>query len=233
VAVVSRPDDRSAKVPQPGKLDSTLGEFWVGNPWDIVTEGHNLSAYERKRTFLNVADPKGGRNFLDISFLTGADGDGDGRSVVAGDFRNIGRLDLILRQTGGGPLILYENNFPQKHYLKVSLRGQKSNRLGIGARLIATVKGQPIVRELYPYNTYRSQMPSLVHFGLGDADRVEKLWIRWPSGKVQELTDLAADRHIIVDEDEDGKSAVEEIIPGKTIGPLTRRQQRQQVAGGK
>ena len=111
----------------------------------------------------------GGSNFLDISFLTGADGDGDGRSVVAGDFRNIGKLDLILRQTGGGPLILYQNNFPQKHYLKISLRGQKSNRLGVDARLIASVKGQPIVRELYPFNSYRSQMPSIVHFGLGDA----------------------------------------------------------------
>lgn len=229
MAVVSQPYDRSAAVKQPGKLDTSLGEFWVENPWDIVSKGHNLSAYERKRTFLNVRDPQGGRNFLDISFLTGADGDGDGRSVVAGDFRNIGKLDLILRQTGGGPLILYENNFPQKHYLKVSLRGHKSNRLGIGARLIASVKGQPIVRELYPFNSYRSQMPCIVHFGLGDAERVDHLTIRWPSGKVQELTDLAADRHIIVDEDAEGAAAVEVITPGKTISPRTRREDRQPV----
>jgi enediyne biosynthesis protein E4 len=219
VAVVSQPYDRGATVPQPGKLDESLGEFWVENPWNIVEKGHNLSAYERKRAFLNVPDPKGGRNFLDISFLTGADGDGDGRCIVAGDFRNNGKLDLVLRQVGGGPLIIYENNFPQKHYLKVSLRGHKSNRQGIGARLVATVRGQPIVRELYPLNSYRSQMPSLVHFGLGDADRVDKLTIRWPSGKVQELTDLAADRHIVVDEDGEGTAAVEDVVPGRTIRP--------------
>ncbi len=195
------------------------------NPWEIVTKGHNLSAYERKRTFLNVRGPDGGRNFLDVSFLTGADGDGDGRSVVAGDFRNIGKLDLVLRQTSGGPIIMYENNFAAKHYLKVSLRGSQSNRFGIGSRLIASVKGQPIVREMYPLNSYRSQMPNIVHFGLGDADRVERLTIRWPSGKVQELTDLAADRHIIVDEDADGDGAVEVITPGKTISPKTRRLQ--------
>jgi hypothetical protein len=227
VAVVSQPYDRAAKVQQPGKLDESLGEFWVENPWDIVSQGHNLSAYERKRTFLNVRDPQGGRNFLDISYLTGADGDGDGRSVVAGDFRNVGKLDLILRQTGGGPLILYQNNFPQKHYLKVSLRGSKSNRFGIGARLVATVKGQPIVREMFPLNSYRSQMPNIVHFGLGDADRVEQLTIRWPSGKVQELTNLAGDRHIVIDEDAEGPQAVEQVVPGKTIHPRTRRDQQQ------
>jgi len=205
----------------------------VGNPWDIVGQGHNLSAYERKRTFLNVRDPQGGRNFLDISYLTGADGDGDGRSVVAGDFRNVGKLDLILRQTGGGPFILYQNNFPQKHYLKVSLRGSKSNRFGIGARLVATVKGQPIVREMFPLNSYRSQMPNIVHFGLGDADRVEQLTIRWPSGKVQELTNLAGDRHIVIDEDAEGSQAVEQVVPGKTIHPRTQRDQQQlRVSGG-
>src|SRR5215831_13450096 len=124
MAVVAQPYDRGAKVPAPGKLDPNLGEFWVSNPWQIVQRGHNLSAYERKRAYLNVR----GQDFLDISYLTGADRDGDGRCVVAGDFRNNGRLDLVVRQVGGGPVLLYENNFPQRHYLKVSLRGHQSNR---------------------------------------------------------------------------------------------------------
>jgi hypothetical protein len=219
VAVVSQPFDRKAKVPLPAKLDANLGEFWVESPWEIVKEGHNLSAYERKRIFLNVRRSDGARDFLDISFLTGADGTGDGRSVVAGDFRNIGRMDLVLRQSGGGPVRIYENDFPQKHYLKVSLRGRKSNRLGIGARLIAEVQGQPRVREMYPLNSYRSQTPNIVHFGLGDAAKVDKLTIRWPSGKVQELTDVPADRHIVVDEGKEGKDAIELVVPGKTIEP--------------
>ena len=121
------------------------------NPWDIVEQGHNLSAYERNRVFLNVQ----GRNFLDISYLTGADSDGDGRSVVAGDFRNDGRLDLVVRQVGGGPVLLFENQFPKAHYLTVSLRGTASNRLGIGARLTATVAG----RELTPRALPAQQLP--------------------------------------------------------------------------
>src|SRR5262249_40955376 len=156
------------------------------------------------------------RDFLDVSYLSGADSDGDGRSVIAGDLRNNGRLDLVVRQVGGGPLIIYENNFPQRHFLEVSLRGTKSNRLGIGARLPAKVKGQMRVREQFPHNSFRSQMPNIVHFGLDDATEVERLVIQWPSGVKQELTNLAADRHIFVEE---GKEAVETVVPGKPLRP--------------
>ncbi len=220
---MSQPYDRAAKVPQPGKLDKSLGEFWVENPWEIVAHGHNLSCYERNRAYLNVA----GTNFLEISSLTGADSDGDARCAVAADFRNDGRLDLVVRQVGGGALLLFENQFTPRHYLKVSLRGTKSNRLGIGARLVATVQGRKIVRELYPHNSYRSQSPSHVHFGLGDRlgdrlgdlDKVDRLEIHWPSGVVQALTDLKADRHIIVEEGKEGDDAVETVTPGQTIRP--------------
>src|SRR5262249_22785314 len=156
-----------------------------------------------------------GQAFLDISYLTGADNDGDGRSVVAGDFRNNGQLDLVVRQVGGGSLLVYENCFPRRHYLKVSLRGTRSNRQGVGARLIATAGGQPLVRELYPINSFRSQMPNLVHFGLGEATKVDRLTIRWPSGKVQEFTDVVADRHILVDEGLEGSAAVQTVVPGQ------------------
>jgi hypothetical protein len=225
VAVVSQPSDRGAKIASPGKVDKSLGEFWVENPWDIVKSGHNLSAYERKRLFLNVPAADGGalstcaRDFIDVSYLSGADNDGDGRSVVAADLRNNGRLDLVVRQAGGGPLFIYENNFPQRHYLEVSLRGSKSNRLGIGARLVATVRGQNLVREQFPVNSFRSQAPNIVHFGLGDATQVDRLVIHWPSGARQELINLAADRRILVDEAKEGVGAVETVIPGKMMLP--------------
>jgi len=212
---VSQPFDRGASVPVPGVVDKSLGEFWVNNPWDMIREGHNLSAYERKRAFLNVQ----GKDFLDISYLTGADSDGDGRSVAAGDFRNDGRLDLVVRQVGGGPLLLFENQFPKAHYLTVSLRGTASNRLGIGARLTATVAGRDLTRELYPHNSFRSQMPSRLHFGLGDATRIDRLTVRWPSGAVQSLYDLAADRHVVITEGKTGQGAAETVTPGQVIQP--------------
>jgi hypothetical protein len=212
---VSQPCNRSGSVAQPGRLDASLREFWVGSPWEIVRHGHNLSAFERKRAFLNVK----GQDFLDISYLTGADNDGDGRSVVAADFRNVGMLDLLVRQAGGGPLLLYENHLPRRHYLDVSLRGHASNRQGIGARLIAVVGGQQQVRELYPACGFRSQTPNLVHFGLADAEAVDSLTIRWPSGKLQVLNQLQGNRHVIVDEDKDGDEAVELVGPGERMRP--------------
>jgi len=211
---VSQPCNLNCKISAPGAVDPDLKEFWFDYPWDIYTK-ENLSAYERDRIFLNVK----GNAFLEISHLTAADNEGDGRAVVAADFFNTGRLALVLRQVGGGPLVLYENRFPQKHYLEVSLRGAKSNRQGVGARLVARVKGQQIVREMFPHNTYLSQAPNIVHFGLGDAERVERLTIRWPSGRVQELDNLRGDRHIIVDEDREGEVAVQTIVPGQTIRP--------------
>jgi hypothetical protein len=196
-------------------VDAKLGEFWVGNPWDIVKEGHNLSAFERNRVYLNV----NGQHFLDVSHLSGADNDGDGRGVVAADLRNTGMPDLLVRQVGGGPLLLYENRLPQSHYLTVTLRGDKSNRRGLGARLTAEVNGRKVVRELFPANGYYSQAPSQVHFGLAADATVDRLTVRWPSGKVQVLTALAADRHVVVDESKDGPDVVETVTPGQTIRP--------------
>ncbi len=212
---MSQPCSRSASVPRPGPLDPTLGEFWVDNPWQIIAHGHNLSCFERNRAYLNVK----GQDFLEISHLTGADSEGDGRAVVAADFRNAGVLDLLVRQAGGGPLMLYENNLPRRHYLTVSLRGRASNRQGVGARLTAVVNGQRLVRELYPANGYLGQAPSVVHFGLGDADAVESLTVRWPSGKVQTFQGVQGDRHVVLDEGKDGMSAVETVVPGQTIAP--------------
>ena len=193
---MAQPFDRSGFVAPAGALDSAAGQFWVGNAWAIVATQKNLSAYERNRTFLNLGDCR----FVDVSFLTGADSDGDGRSVVAADLTGDGMEDLVVRQTGGGPLLVFQNRFPRRHYLRVSLRGVQSNGQGIGARLTAQVGARQIVRELYPADTYVSRQPCEVYFGLADATGVDRLTIRWPSGRTQELTGVAADQHIRITE---------------------------------
>ncbi len=207
MAVVSQPFDRGATVAAPKTLDSKLGEFWETDPWEIAFK-HNLSGFERNRTYLNL----GARQFSDISYLTGADSDGDGRSVVAADFRNNGQMDLLVRQAGGGSLLLFENHFPKRRYLKVSLRGSVSNRLGIGARITATVAERNIVRELFPANTFHSQSASFVHFGLGDSPQIDTLEVRWPNGAVHVLQHIPADGHIIVDEK---TGRFERVTPGE------------------
>jgi hypothetical protein len=177
--------------------------------------GRNLSNHERQRFFLN----RQGKGFFDLSFLSGADAEGDGRAVVAADFRNNGQLDLVVRKCGGGALTVYANQLPQRNYLEVSLRGRTSNRLGIGSRLMVEVGDQKQVRELYPINSYFSQMPARVHFGLGNASRIDRLTIRWPSGQVQALGPVAINRHIVIEEGIAGSGAIQTVIPGETFNP--------------
>jgi len=200
-----------AKPPQPGELDDELDEFWVDDPW-AINKTHNLSSFERNLTFLNVE----GKHFLDISYITGADGDGDGRCIIGADLRNNGQLDLIVRQVGGGALIIYENHLSQNNFLKVSLRGNDSNRLGIGARLIAQIGTRKIVRELYPQNTFRSQMPNITHLGLGNSETIDILTVVWPTGESQEWKNLSVNQHIILEE---GNSTIETITPGQQFAP--------------
>ena len=183
--------------PAPVKPDERLKDWWVDNPWKIAAAGKSLSGYERNRVYLN----SGRGEFYEISSLTGgADSDGDGRAVVPCDVTGDGMEDLIIRQVGGGPLLVFENRFPKTHWLQVSLRGVKNNRQGIGARVIAEVAGKKITRELFPHNTYVSQAPAHVHFGLGAAAKVDKLTVRWPNGEVQEFKDVAADRRLVISE---------------------------------
>jgi hypothetical protein len=212
---VSQPYERDCCVPQPGKIDKSLGEFWSESAWTIPIGGHNLSAYERDKLWLNIK----GKQFLELSYLMGTDNEGDGRGIVAGDFRNTGQQDLVLRQSGGGPVVMYENQMPPRHFLTVTLRGTRSNRLGIGARLVAHAGGQKLVRELFPANGFRAQMASQVHLGLADAEQIDRLVIQWPSGQTQELTNLAVNRHVVITEGRQGADAVEEVIPGKVIQP--------------
>lgn len=195
---MSQPRNLHCNLQQPGTVDQELGEFWEGDPFKIF-EKHNLSAFERNRMYLNV----GGRNFVDISFVSGADNDGDGRGSFAADFNQDGLLDLAVRQVGGGPLLIYENQGVPQHYLKVTLRGTRSNRLGIGARLVAKTSRQQIVRERFPVNSYLSQAPLVVHFGLGDQEQVDQLVVKWPSGAEQTFDNLAANRHVVITEDSD------------------------------
>ena len=151
-----------------------------------------------------------GEVFLDLTFQSGMDSEGDGRASVGADFNNDGMPDVLVRQTGGGALLLYENQFPRKNYLKVSLRGKESNSLGIGARITLQAGKRTLSRQLFPVNSFLSQSPALVHFGLDRVETVDRLKIRWPSGQVQEFENLEVNRHVRLTE---GSDAVEVIYP--------------------
>jgi hypothetical protein len=189
---VSQPYDRRTIVPAAGDLDSEYGAYWIGNPWLISSSERNLSSYERNRCFLNVNG-----SFVDVSYISGADSDSDARSVAVGDYNNDGKPDLFVRNAGGGPVQLFENRIPGGHWLKVSLRGRQSNALGVGARLVAQRgDGITLTRELFPADTFKSQSPHHVTFGLGSLDHVKQLAVFWPSGTKDVYWNVTADQHL-------------------------------------
>ena len=193
---MAQPFDQSCVLSAMGEVDGDHGQFWVGNPWAFGSSSFNLSAYERNSIYLN--DRKG--QFVDISYLTGADSDGDARGVVAADLDNDGMCDLLVRQTGGGPLRIYRNEFPRKNFLKVSLRGIRSNSPGLGARLIAEVGPKRLYREMQSANTFWAQGPAQVIFGLDDSKQINRLTISWPSGEVQLIENIPANQHVEITE---------------------------------
>ena len=86
------------------------------------------------------------------------------------------------------------------HWLELKLEGTASNRDGIGARIKVTAGGRVQYSHVSFAAGYASSSAAPTHFGLGPAASASLIEIRWPSGIVQELRDVAADRVIRVKE---------------------------------
>jgi hypothetical protein len=118
-----------------------------------------------------------------------------------GDYDNDGDIDIFVSDSDTPTCSLLRNDGGQaRHWLQVRTVGSRSNRDGIGAGLRLTVDGRVLVREVRSSYGYLSANDLRVHFGLGDANRAQRLEIRWPSGQTQVLTDLAADQLLVVRE---------------------------------
>ncbi|MBT4501980.1 MAG: T9SS type A sorting domain-containing protein [Gemmatimonadetes bacterium] len=153
-----------------------------------------LTGTMETRSFLYLNNGDG--TFVDQSPLLGYKR--QGIIPAFGDYNLDGFLDLLWR--GSGPVIplgLHRNNGNDNHWLRVELVGVESNRNGIGARLIATAGDLRQTREMLGGLGY-SLDEMVAHFGLGQAIQVDALEIRWPSGKVDVLSDIPADQKIRV-----------------------------------
>jgi len=119
----------------------------------------------------------------------------------------------------GTPMILRNNGGNQEHWISLELVGSKSNRLAIGARVKAIAGSLVQVDEVRSGGSYLSQNDLRIHFGLGNANTVDRLEIRWPSGRTQVLSDLAANHFYVVKESA-GVVAPEKTRPaGVVVGP--------------
>jgi len=122
------------------------------------------------------------------------------RGSAVADLNGDGRLDLVTSAIGA-PAEIWLNDSPGgAHWIEFQLQGTRSNRDGIGARIKLTAGGKTQYNHVSFAAGYASSSAVPTHFGLGPAKLALLVEIRWPSGAVQELRDVPADRVVKVKE---------------------------------
>jgi hypothetical protein len=116
------------------------------------------------------------------------------RGAAFGDIANNGNVDVVVLNVGEPPSLLLNTNSAKNHRVLFHLVGIKSNRAAIGARVTVHAGSLTQFDEVRGGGSYLSQNDLRLHFGLGSAARMESVEVRWPSGEVETLKDVAADK---------------------------------------
>ena len=115
-----------------------------------------------------------------------------GRCAATADLDDDGDLDVLLTANGGKPRLLRNDTAPAGKAVRVRLRQGGHNQAAIGARLTATIGDMRVVRFVTTGGSYLSQSELTATFGLGAAEKIDRLTIRWPNGTSQQIDNLPA-----------------------------------------
>lgn len=124
------------------------------------------------------------------------------RAAAFADYDNDGDIDVLVANNGQELQLLRNDGGNQGNWLQVALVGQHSNRDGVGARVTARAGGFSVVAERTGGGSYQSAHDPRLHFGLGDRTQVERVEVAWPSGQVDRLDRVGANRVLVVREGE-------------------------------
>jgi hypothetical protein len=134
--------------------------------------------------------------------------------AVYADLDNDGDLDLVVNNINQ-PAFIYRNESQKEkgnHFLQVHLTGDGGNSAGIGAKLTIFYGGQMQMLEQNPARGYLSSVSTILHFGLGEAEKIDSLQVSWLSGKVQKLNNIKANQTLNLAE-KDAHDKVKSIAP--------------------
>lgn len=176
---------------------------------DIRPEGTRY--HEPKLLFLNERNGK----FQNISKLVGPAIQKlqVSRGMAIGDLFNDGRIEAVVENLSGEPMILRPENGPRNHWISFELQGVTANRLALNARILAVAGDLVQSGEVLSGGSYLSQNDLRVHFGLADHSALDRAEIFWPDGKVEVLRKLVSDRFYTVRE---GSGIIASVGPTNT-----------------
>jgi hypothetical protein len=182
----------------------------------LICNGHVYPEVEQLKTEAGYAQRKllyqnlHNGHFADVSLRAGPgiSEPSASRGAAFGDFDNDGDIDVVVNTVNDYPQLLRCDSQLDNNWIKVRTIGTKSNRSGIGARLVCVThppgeaKAHQQIDEVRSGGGYFSQSDLRVHFGLGKAEKVEVLEVHWLSGQVDTLKDIKANQVIFVKEGE-------------------------------
>ncbi len=124
-----------------------------------------------------------------------------GRGLAIGDFDNDGRIDALVVDSEGSPLLLHNVTQHAGHWAGFRLIGTgKSNRDAYGAMVTVESGGRKLLRQCQSAGSYLSASDPRVHFGIGKATVMDRVTVVWPDGKRQQWAHLMADRYVTLTE---------------------------------
>jgi hypothetical protein len=198
----------------------------------LMSNGHVYPEVDNSKTDLRYAEHKYlYRNLRNGRFEEVTEKGGPGileeasaRGCAFGDYDNDGDIDVAVNCVNAIPQLLRCDSVLKRNWIKIKLSGVKSNRTGIGSRVIVTARTQPDMPkplaqmdELRSGGSYFSQNDMRMHFGLDQATKVDTVEIRWLSGQVDRLNDLEVNRLYVIQEG--GKILKAEVLTAAKAGP--------------
>ena len=182
--------------------DGDLDLFVANGHVYPIIDDYDLGISYAQRNFL--FENLGNGTFAEVALESGS---GFGvekvsRGAAFGDYDDDGDVDILVLNVDETPTLLRNDGGNRRHWFSLSTVGMQSNRDGIGARILVEAGGLRQIREVGAGSSFLSHNDLRVHVGLGEAEKVERLEIRWPSGLVQEFSDLQADRFWVLTEGE-------------------------------
>ncbi len=174
----------------------------------LLGNGHVYSQLAGRKLHLTYKQPRilysnlrNGR-FADVSATSGPGIQAEhlARGLAFGDLDNDGDVDVVVNNLDSAPSLLRNDGGNQRHALTIKCIGTRSNRSAIGTRVKVTVAGREQIDEVMSGSSYYSQNDLRLHFGLGTAEKADRVEVLWPSGLKESFADVKANQIVVIQE---------------------------------